>query len=82
MAQIDTKELFDRARELAEQKREVMDEQLAVRETLRNLDQAGMLDEAESKLLNEVFPVRTREKGTQTKDDGKPESAPRKAASK
>lgn len=63
VAKIDTKDLFDRARELRQAKVEVMDEQRANREVLRNLDDSSMLSESESEELEEIYPVRTRNKG-------------------
>lgn len=60
MAKIDTKDLFDRARELRDTKVEVMAEQRANREVLRNLDDSSMLSEAESAELEEIYPVRVR----------------------
>lgn len=61
-AKIDTKELFDKAEELREAKVEIMDEQRANREILRNLDDSSMLSEAESAKLEEIYPVRTRDR--------------------
>jgi hypothetical protein len=69
VAKIDTKDLFDRARELREAKVEVMNEQRANREVLRNLDDSSMLSEAESAELEEIYPVRTRGEGKNS-DDG------------
>ena len=66
MAKIDTKDLFDRARELRDAKVEVMNEQRANREVLRNLDDSSMLSEAESQELEEIYPVRTRTTGEST----------------
>jgi hypothetical protein len=63
VAKIDTKDLFDRARELREAKVQVMDEQRANRDVLRNLDDSSMLSEAESAELEEIYPVRTRTVG-------------------
>jgi hypothetical protein len=63
VAKIDTKDLFDRARELREAKVVIMDEQRANREVLRNLDDSSMLSEAESAELEQIYPVRTRSAG-------------------
>lgn len=68
MAKIDTKDLFDRGRELRQAKVEVMDEQRANREVLRNLDDSSMLSETESAELEELYPVRTRGKGENGED--------------
>lgn len=68
MAKIDTKDLFDRARELREAKVGIMEEQRANREVLRNLDDSSMLSESESAELEEIYPVRTRTRG-----EGEPE---------
>jgi hypothetical protein len=68
VAKIDTKDLFDRARELREAKVAIMDEQRANREVLRNLDDSSMLSEAESAELEEIYPVRTRVKGENGED--------------
>lgn len=70
MAKIDTKDLFDRARELREQKIQVMEEQRANREVLRNLDDSSMLTDDESAELEDIYPVRTRNRGGS--DDGDP----------
>jgi hypothetical protein len=63
VAKIDTKDLFDRARELRQAKVEIMNEQRANRDVLRNLDDSSMLSEGESAELEEIYPVRTRGKG-------------------
>lgn len=68
MAKIDTKDLFDRARELREAKVEIMKEQRANREVLRNLDDSSMLSESESAELEDIYPVRTR--GASDVEDG------------
>lgn len=62
MGSISTKQLFDQADELREQKVEVMEKQAANREILRHLDASGLLTEDESARLEEVYPFRTRER--------------------
>lgn len=62
MATINTKQLFDQADELREEKVGVMEKQAANREILRNLDASGLLSEDESARLEEVYPFRTRER--------------------
>jgi hypothetical protein len=62
VATINTKQLFDQADELREEKVAVMEKQAANREILRNLDASGLLSEDESARLDEVYPFRTRER--------------------
>jgi len=62
MAKIDTKELFVLAETLREERQETLDKQKANREVLRNLDISGMLTEDESERLEELYPIRTRER--------------------
>lgn len=63
MAKIDTKDLFNRARELREAKEEIMAEQIANREVLRNLRDSGMLTDDEVQSLEDIYPTRTRNRG-------------------
>jgi hypothetical protein len=63
MAKIDTKDLFNRARELREAKEEIMAEQIANREVLRNLRDSGMLTDDEIQSLEDIYPTRTRNRG-------------------
>ena len=60
---ISVSDLFARAEELTEEKREVLDAILGVRDALRNLDRAGLLSDEESDKLAEVFPERSRNRG-------------------
>lgn len=62
MAKIDTKELFDRAEQLKAERQTNYEQSNAVRETLRNLRDAGMLSEAEEDQLEAIFPTRTRDR--------------------
>lgn len=59
---IQTDDLFKRADELADEKAEVYAAITANRELLRNLDDSGMLTDAESEKLEEVYPRITRSK--------------------
>ena len=59
---ISTKDLFAKAEELREERVATLEAQKANREILRNLDISGMLTEEESALLEEYYPVRTRER--------------------
>ena len=68
VAKIDTKDLFDRAQELRQAKIGIMDEQRANREVLRNLDDSSMLSEAESAELEELYPVRTRNRAVEDEE--------------
>lgn len=69
MATIDTDQLFQTAQELAEQRSAVLEQQKAVREVLRNLDDGGMLSEQEASLLEEIFPTRTRNRVESSEDE-------------
>lgn len=70
MAKIDTKDLFNRARELREAKEEVMAEQIANREVLRNLRDSGMLTDDEINTLEDIYPTRTRNRGEGGGEEG------------
>jgi regulator of replication initiation timing len=70
MAKIDTKELFDRAEKLKEERAENYRQATAVRETLRNLRDSSMLTEAEESKLEEIFPTRTRSSSEDAEPDG------------
>jgi len=61
MAKIDTKELFEKAEQLRHERADTLAAQRANREVLRNLDISGMLSDDESALLEDYYPVRTRE---------------------
>lgn len=69
MAKIDTKELFDRGRTLINERQENFDQARAVRETLRNLRDAGMLSESEEAELEELFPARRSGEGEDENGD-------------
>lgn len=60
MAKIDTKELFETAEELAQERQATLEKQKANREVLRHLDVMGMLSDEESAALEEYYPLRTR----------------------
>lgn len=63
-AAIKVSDLFTKAEELIEERQATLEAQAANREILRNLDKSGMLSEEESARLEEIYPVRTRERGT------------------
>jgi L-2-hydroxyglutarate oxidase LhgO len=65
MGTINTKQLFDQADELREQKVEVMNKQAANREILRNLAATELLTEDELTRLEEIYPYRTRERSAE-----------------
>lgn len=60
MATIDTDQLFEKAEELKSQRASVIEQQNAIREVLRNMDNAQLLSEEESAKLEEIYPTRTR----------------------
>jgi len=59
---INTKQLFDQADQLREEKVAVMEKQAANREILRNLAATELLTEDELTRLEEIYPYRTRER--------------------
>lgn len=62
MGTINTKQLFDQADQLREEKVAVMEKQAANREILRNLAATELLTEDELTRLEEIYPYRTRER--------------------
>lgn len=60
MAKIDTKELFDLADELSEERANTLEKQKANREALRNFSTMGLLSQEEEARLEEVYPTRVR----------------------
>lgn len=67
---ISVSDLFEVAYDLAEEREKTLEKQAANREVLRNLDKMGMLSKQESELLAEIYPVRKRERGGETEDEG------------
>lgn len=63
MAKIDTQELFQIAEDLAEERQQTLEKQKANREVLRNLQTMGVLSDKEEALLDDYYPIRTRERG-------------------
>lgn len=59
---INVSDLFDKANELIEEREGTLTAQRANREVLRNLDLSGMLTKEQSAELEEIYPVRTRER--------------------
>lgn len=53
-------DLFDKAHALSEAKEKLFEQRVAVRESLRNLDTAGILNEDQSAELAELYPPRRR----------------------
>lgn len=70
MAKIDTKELFEQAEGLRAERTATLEKQRANREILRNLDIAGLLSDDESALLEEYYPIRTRERAEDDPAEG------------
>lgn len=62
-------DLFNRAFALAKAKDTVRTLRISVRESLRNLDDAGVLTEAQAKSLTELFPPRGAGKADEDDDD-------------
>lgn len=63
-------DLFDKASALSEAKEKLFSQRVAVRESLRNLDEAGILSADQSAELAELYPPRKRgENGEETEDE-------------
>jgi phage-related minor tail protein len=60
---ISVDDLFARATEILAAREKNYEEGTAIRDTLRNLRDAGMLGAAEVKKLEEMFPTRQRNRG-------------------
>lgn len=60
---LDISELFEKAHALIAEREATLTAQRANREVLRNLDLSGMLTKEQSSELEEIYPVRTRERG-------------------
>jgi hypothetical protein len=65
---IKVNDLFAKGDELAEERAGTLEAQAANREILRNLDRSGMLSEEESARLEEMYPVRTRERAVEDEE--------------
>lgn len=59
---LDIGDLFVKAHALIDEREATLTAQRANREVLRNLDLSGMLTAEQSKELEEIYPVRTRER--------------------
>jgi hypothetical protein len=62
-------DLFNRAYALSEAKTVVLEMRVAVRESLRNLNIAGVLNEAQEQELISLFPPRERKAGEDEEED-------------
>jgi hypothetical protein len=62
-------DLFQKAQEIREEKEDLFERQNATRSALRNLDDAGVLTDAQSKELEEIWPRRQR-RANGTDDEG------------
>lgn len=65
---INVSDLFDKAHELIEERENTLTAQRANREVLRNLDLSGMLTKEQSAELEEIYPVRTRDRSGNGED--------------
>ena len=59
--------LFDQAYKLREERQAIIEQQAAVRGSLRNLSASGVLTEEQQEEVRELFPPRTRR--SRTEDD-------------
>lgn len=60
--------LFDQAYKLREERQAIIEQQAAVRGSLRNLSASGVLSEEQEEEVRELFPPRTRR--SRADDDG------------
>lgn len=61
---ISVDDLFEVAYALREEREGTLEKMRANREVLRNLNISGMLSKERAEELEEIYPVRTRERGT------------------